>query len=337
MEKKNNKKKNYGISLLRIILSFMVVIDHFYDNKKAKKYVNILYYHIPTFFVISFYYTNKTLVSFDRNKIKFRFKRLVFPYFCWTFISFCLNNIYFYLCKRICPHKVYDLLNGLLNGMVFIVSLWFQNILIFTTLLLTIFIWLFKNDYLLIFQIFMILSYIIQYSGENYKFFKNHFNNFYAANYGRFIDTFPNSLTGFFIASMKINNKIKYCKLRTIFICIFFLLIVTNYNFDSSLKSFRYGGLRLNIASCCIFFVFFFSFEKVKNLLIIKIIDILSIYSAGIYFIHIIIGKGYIIKLLLVNKINTIFGCFNIYIISYMFCFLIDKIFGNTNLKHLIK
>ena len=43
MEKKNNKKKNYGISLLRIILSFMVVIDHFYDNKKAKKYVNILY------------------------------------------------------------------------------------------------------------------------------------------------------------------------------------------------------------------------------------------------------------------------------------------------------
>ncbi len=85
------------------------------------------------------------------------------------------------------------------------------------------------------------------------------------------------------------------------------------------------------------FFCIFFSFEKVKNILIIKIIDILSVYSPGIYFIHIIIGKSYIIKILLANKINTIFGCFNIYIITYIFCFFIDKIFGNTNLKHLIK
>ena len=28
------KEKNYGISILRVILSFMVVIDHFYIKKK---------------------------------------------------------------------------------------------------------------------------------------------------------------------------------------------------------------------------------------------------------------------------------------------------------------
>ena len=113
-----------------------------------------------------------------------------------------------------------------------------------------------KNIYL-IFQIFIILSYRFQYSSENYNFFINNFKIMYAINYGRFIETFPNSITGFFIASLKINNKIKYYKLKTIFICIIILIIITKYNFDSSLLTFRYGGLRLNIASCCIFFYFF--------------------------------------------------------------------------------
>ena len=39
MEKEDKKKKDYGISLLRIILSFMVVIDHYYDLKKKQKFV----------------------------------------------------------------------------------------------------------------------------------------------------------------------------------------------------------------------------------------------------------------------------------------------------------
>ena len=97
MEKEDKKKKDYGISLLRIILSFMVVIDHFYDLKKKQKFVNILYYHIPTFFLISFYYNSKNLISFDIKKNKLRFKRLIFPFFFWTIFSFLLNNTTYYL------------------------------------------------------------------------------------------------------------------------------------------------------------------------------------------------------------------------------------------------
>ena len=61
MDKSKNNKKDFGISLLRIILSFMVVVDHLGDHKINNKYKNILYYHIPTFFLISFYYTAKKL------------------------------------------------------------------------------------------------------------------------------------------------------------------------------------------------------------------------------------------------------------------------------------
>ena len=134
--------KDYGISLLRVILSFMVVIDHFYKSKNKKKYLKVLYYHINTFFFISFYYNHKTLISSNINKIKLRFKRLIFPYFCWNTISLLLNNIYYYLFKRKCAHTLFDFLIGLLSGRIFIVSLWYQNILTFITLIMTIIIFL---------------------------------------------------------------------------------------------------------------------------------------------------------------------------------------------------
>ena len=37
-------KKNYGIAILRVILSFMVVLDHFYNYKVLKNYLHKPYY-----------------------------------------------------------------------------------------------------------------------------------------------------------------------------------------------------------------------------------------------------------------------------------------------------
>lgn len=102
------KKKNNFIAILRVILSFMVVLDHFYDRKKLAKYTHILYYHIPTFFLLSFYYTHKTFTTFNISKIKLRFERIVLPYICWNTISFILNNIYHSLLKWECYHTFYD-------------------------------------------------------------------------------------------------------------------------------------------------------------------------------------------------------------------------------------
>lgn len=48
------KDKNYGIAILRVLLAYMVVIDHFYNSKRKKKFLHILYYHIPTFFYCLF-------------------------------------------------------------------------------------------------------------------------------------------------------------------------------------------------------------------------------------------------------------------------------------------
>ena len=335
--KTNNKKddKNYGIAILRVILSFMVVIDHFYKNKK--KYVYLLYYHIPTFFLISFYYTHKTLVKKNISKIKLRFERLIIPHFCWSIISLVLNNIYYYLFKRPCFHTLNHFVENILNGHILILPLWFQNILILTTLIITIIIFLFKNRYLLIFLLLMILAYIFQYTGINYRFFKNHYNVHYYLTYGRFLDTLPNSITGFVIASFSITKKLKNYKLYTIFLSIGILVIITQYTFDKDLKSFKYGGLRLNIAAICVFFIFFYLFDKIKSDKTKNCLEVLSNYTAGVYFVHYLIGRSLIMKLLFGKKLKTVFGCIIIYFISYISCLIMDKIIGKTKLKHLIK
>ena len=336
MKVNNKKEKNFGIALLRVILAFMVVVDHFYDSKK--KNLLILYYHIPTFFLLSFYFTNNYFTTYNIAKIKLRFERLIIPYLCWNIISWILSNIYFHLFNRKCKHSIYDFLHTLLNGHIFIPALWFQNILILTTLIVSIIVFTFQNYCVLIFQIIMILSYVFQYSGMNNVFFRKHFKLFYYNTYGRMLETLPHSISGLFLATYNIPYKLRKHKFKTVIVSSFILILATTSQIDNQLLGFKYGGIRLNIAAICIFFIFFYSlFDKIKNKKIKNLIDNITNFTAGIYYSHYLIGKSYIMEFLLGRKIKTFFGILVIYSTTYFICFFLDKLIGNTKLKHLIK
>ena len=294
---------NYGISLLRMLLSFSVVINHFYEHKKRIKFNNILFCHIPTFFLISFYYTYKTLISNDLSKIKARLERLVIPYFSWCVISWIIFNINFYLFKEKCPHSILSFLQNLLSGRIYIVSLWFQNILILITLIIIIIIYIFKEKYILIFEFMILLSFYLQYSGINYYFFKYHFISIYYNTYGRIFEALPNALSGLFLSYFNFYNKIKKNRNNIIFLSLYILIFFTKYNFDNQLLSFRYGGIRKNISAVSIFLIFLLiPFDDIKNEKIKKILFLMSSYTAGIYFIHILIGRSKSLKILLGNS-----------------------------------
>ena len=216
--------------------------------------------------MISFYFTYNTFSTYNISKIKSRFERLIIPYIGWNLISWILQNIYFYIFKKHCLHKLSDLFHTLLNGHILVLALWFQNILILTTIVFTIIVFSFKNEYLLILQILFIISYGLQYSGYNYYFFKSHFSVFYYNTYGRFFSTVPNSISGFYIAQHKILDKLKKYKIRTLILSFIILVIISKYKFDNSIIMFKYGGLRLNTASICIFLLFFYlPFKKDMN------------------------------------------------------------------------
>ena len=55
------KKKtiNYGLEILRMLMSFWIVLNHLY-NPKNKQINNIIIrhrFHVPTFLIISFYFS----------------------------------------------------------------------------------------------------------------------------------------------------------------------------------------------------------------------------------------------------------------------------------------
>ena len=342
-KRKNNNnpiiktKALLGVEILRVILCFTVVLDHLYQNTNFQKYHYIIYYHIPTFFIISFYFNHKTFCSFNIKKIKGRLERLFIPYLCWSIISWMINVIYFEVFKIKCIHSFKYLLIHFIDGHQFNYALWFQNILILMTLLFLIIIFLFRNYYIIILLIFYIIAYISQYTGFNYNFFKKNFTVNSGATFGRFAEMLPNAVTGYFIAYIGILNKSNKFRNYSFYMSIIILLLLTKYHGFDYIKTFKYGGIRLNICALCIFIIFsLLSLQNIKNRLFIRIIKQITSYTGGIYFIHRLLGFGHFCKKFFqpIKKGNFL-GCIIIYLICYIISLIMSALLKDTKLRHL--
>ena len=324
--------KILGIQLLRVILSFMVIIDNL-CKRDIKKYNFILYYHIPTFFIISFYFTYKTFISYDIKKTKLRLERLFIPYIIWSFISWILKYFEIKNIKFLYSLKIFII--HLINGHMFNYSLWFQNILILITISFIIIVYLFKRNCLKAFVFIYIICYILQYSEINYKFFSNNFTINSSATFGRFVEAFPNAISGFYLSYINIIPIVKKNKKIILFFNILFLLITIFHKFDK-FHNFKYGGIRLNLAGISIFIFFsYLPLENLRNKILIKIFLLITSHTGGIYFIHRLIGNGYLFSKLFPSIKGTFSGCIIVYLISFLISFTGNKMLKNTKLKHI--
>ena len=195
------------------------------------------------------------------------------------------------------------------------------------------------NMFLHILVLFAILAYILQYTGLNYEFFTNNFSIHYYLTLGRFAEGLPNAVSGFYIASKNFTSILKTKARMTIINSLIILSFITKLKVFSNIKTFKYGGIRLNIAAICIFFIFYlFPFSVIKNKFLINIIKQLTSYTGGIYFIHNLIGRGYILsKILSILTIerHSLLECIIVFIISYIICFYGTRLFGRTKFRHL--
>ena len=150
----------------------------------------------------------------------------------------------------------------------------------------SIIIYIFKEYYLYIFHILLLLSYILQYSNINYNFF-NKFSVHIKFSIGMLIEVIPISLAGIFLNSTHL-----------------FIIFI------------------------------FLPFEKIQNDLIISLIEIITRYTGGIYYLH-NITNYYLKKKLSLIKDGTLYDALIIYIFSYFLSFIGFKILGKTIFKHL--
>ena len=223
----------------------------------------------------------------------------------------------------------------LLTGHCFMTVLWFQYNLIFTTLLIVIITFLFKHNTILILINLWNLAYFLQFSNLNFLIFSKY--DFYIKyTFGRFFEILPYCITGFIFSSLKIIDKIKKYRFKSFYILISFLIFIRRCNIFVRINGFMYEGFNLYIASVSLFIIIKLIPTNQNNIVIIKIIKLLSNNTSGIYYLHIPI-KNYLANYFLLIKNRTIIGS----IIIYLFCYFISTIgsflFKNTKLRHLFQ
>lgn len=204
------KKKNYGIQILRMIMSFWVVMNHIYKTKN-KTLRNIIIehrFHVPTFIIISFYFLNNNLIQRNINKIYERLERLLIPYILYPTLNYIIFNICYIIFNiKSLEIKFDSLITQLIIGRGIFNVLWFNFNLTFLTILFYVTSFIFKSNYLLILQIIGIFAYLTQFSDYNYNYF-NKYSNRVKFSVGYIAETIPLAITGLSISSSNIINAL---------------------------------------------------------------------------------------------------------------------------------
>lgn len=324
--KYNNCKINLGIEILRMLLCFWVISFH---CSGLKYKILRTFFHVPTFMLISFYFSYNLFEAQNIAKIKNRIERLLIP-----FIIIPIINILIILpgLKTNIKFIINDLFLQYITGYKTLVSLWFIQILILFTIFFEIIFYFFKKKSLLILRLLAIISYWVQYSEYNYKIFSNHRPHLRSVSH--IAEMIPIAVTGINICSIKLLKTLNNSYKESIFVSIIVLYFIYNYKVFGEFNGFPYSGIRNNLGGLCLFISFsIIPLYNLNNTFYFNIIREISKYTGGIYYFHPII---FTILNRLTNFHNkSIFKCVIIYIIGYLICFIGTKIFGRNKFKYL--
>ena len=342
--KKEKKEKpesiNYGLSILKVILSFVVVTVHNFDKKTSNnKYIIFItknrLLHVPSFFIMSFYFMCKHLLSLSFKMLLKRLIRLLIPYIGWSIVFWKLNQYINRKYNKNLPATFEDLKVQLLLAEKFITPFWFNLVIIILTILFFIIIFIFRKHSLFIFQILLVLSYIIQYSGYNFNnFFQK--NPYYNVRSIKSIHTsIPFAVAGYTLGYYKVLDIIKKHKIKTFILAYITYNIIADYNIFSNINTTYYEGIDLNIKSICFILIFsLFPSSLAKDNIIRKFLIFITNYTGGIYYLHVPM-RMYLIDYSDDIRKGNFLGMIKTYIIIYCICFIGMLIFGKTPLKYL--
>ena len=125
--------KNFWIQILRMICSYLIVQLHCFNRALTKdkillKLINGAWEYVTIFFILSLFFSHRTLISKDFSKIKLRF-HIIWP------ILFYFIRILLYFKDKTKFYKIKQLLGQLIIGFGIESVFWFQFNLIMTHLI----------------------------------------------------------------------------------------------------------------------------------------------------------------------------------------------------------
>ena len=330
----SSKSINLGIEILRAYMCFSIVILHFLKKKYNTYYLTIFIFHcqpfyVPTFFLISFYFSFNTFVSKNIPKIKERFIRIFIPYTVWPIFLWFRKIIINYKDINFDYRLFKAIFFQLLIGYDFYSVYWFLFDLIFITFIITIIAFIFKNYSLIILKIIGIIFYIInkKYEGILDKYKRK-------GSIKPLLGSFIYSLTGFLLGSKLIIKKLKN-KRYIIFILIIPVIFLIYIHKILIKISRRFKIIVVDIVVICLFIIFSLTpFENLKNNITKKFIKQITSYTGGIYYLHYAVRQIFSTYFKIFN-VRDFTSCIINYLTCYIICFIGTNIFRKNKLRYL--
>ena len=147
---------------------------------------------------------------------------------------------------------------------------------------------------------------------------------------GTIFELLPFSVIGITIHYLNIISKLNKFKGLAIFYIGIIIFFILEFDIFVRIEGIVYQGIMLNIGGICIFILFsLFSFQ---NRRLIFLLEIITKFTGGIYYIHMICFNLLEEKIYFIKN-STLHGSIVIYIFSYIICFLGTKLSFNTKIK----
>lgn len=329
MRIKTVNRTNISISLLKMFLAFEVILAHAcnfndYNSILVFPFRYFVTLAVPIFFMIAFYYSAPTIVESRGDKEYQRLRKLATPLLFWAIVYYLVYS--FVLNRNI---GVADLFYQVITGHSSKLNptMWFQfDIIVIDVFCYFLFKIFNKKAALFTLGILSIVALYLQLNGTNYSIFSSMIFELKFP-LGRLMEMLPYAFIGISLRYFDVLDRLKKHCLVTIAICVTLFIAGVMYDWKA-IDSFGYGGLAVLYLS---FFPFVLAYVTPLDRLpkaIKKLLIGISSYTLGIYCIHRLVNAMmtyYLPDLALVN----IPRCIVIYLLSYIICFIISKIFGN--------
>lgn len=328
-------QRNIGIDILRIWMSFEVILCHFGHELRPCLITSILskfrVLAVPIFMLISFYLFSKSLVPncIDSKGLGRRLRRLYIPLVFWALVYFVVDRILVNCGCDVDEPTISMLFWQLVTGHSLNPPMWFNVSLAILTMFFFIIYRFFPQHSVRISIMLLVISFILQYSGLNALLFKGlPIELSYPC--GRLVEMIPYAASGLLISNYFVDFQNKSMSVKSVIMLVLisisaFVVMTGLFSLHGS-YSFDYGGIDLLLMSISILSLFIaFPFNKLPNF-VKAIILILSKYCMGVYCVHILVGR-----LLVLHgcQVDSMLFPISIYLISLLVVILISKVPNN--------
>ena len=330
----NEKRgQRMGLELLRAIMSFCVVLIHFWNTENMPVVLTplagFIHYAVPVFMFMSFFLTQKRFLEHNSIYNKRRLWKLVWPQIAWTVIYFGVYTVTDKFMGTGIIKAQSDFFWQLFTGHSSKINaaMWYQISLILLTLVfMAIFYCLSAKKGVAVVCILLIFSVGWQYSGLNQAVFVD-LRSELKYPLGRLFEMIPYAAAAFLVSYFQIHKKLESYRISGLIGVILLTAFLMKYSIISNPPGYGYSGVqKILIAFGLIMVAWLFPVEKLPTA-VMKIIMVLSRYTFGIYCMHNLVGRFMktIFSMFGIQS-ETLFMCVVVYATCYIISFMISKI-----------